>query len=531
MSTLTFTPDKPLDQLHVGDVVKVTLKLDGIPLTGGDIKWAQYVPALLKCDPLVGSTVPGQVQQFTAIADGKSEIICLLNNAVWSQPQYVTVAKAVTPPPPLSAPALAWPTLRPHISEFHTDFNYNWDQPHDWQGTEPTPMEIAYARHYDVTMSGSPYRHARLKKVNPNIKCIPYALLLSTLTNANGKPNAATEYCDDFDAWNAAHGISAQDAEAGWLHYPGQAGVAGRVTLHANVSSARYYPDPTNANMRAYQIDRMKRVCAPASEDGVFLDEYGSGGHRSDYALSCTTNGVTDAVRLQALCDAQVTLLAAVSAAMYPKQLIINSARYLFTLDAQEVRAARGTHMEQANDPMSLDWWNSVWPFIDARLAEGDFVNVVPLRDWGDYELLHDAQSPQNHMDTQRGKMLEVVGYYMVVRDKPQQLSLSFENGKWNVYTPVQNYLPYLDTNIGHPLEVRQYNAGAHYFTRRFDRGLVVMFPVWNRLAPNYGASGAMSIHLPTDRKYAQLHADGTVGPVVASVTLRCPEAAIFVCP
>ena len=522
MTTVSVAWDKPLTSLVVGDVVRATIRVNGYPLTGGTVQWAEDKLGIVKCDPVVGAHADGQVAQLTAISEGMVDLFCIVNG-VFSPEMTANVSKApvVTP---FSAPALAWTPHREHISVGHTDFNYNWDQSHDWQGTDPTPMEIDYANKYDFTISGSPYRQARLKKANPNIRCIPYAELLSTLTNASSTPNIATGFCNDFDAWNAKHSVSAAEAEKGWLHYMGYTDAAHRLTRHADTNSARFYPDPTNQNMRDYSVDRLKRCCAQPYQDGVFLDEYGSGMNRADFALSCTLNGITDQVRLQALCDAETSLLAAASAAMYPKQLVINTGGYLFAWDAQETRAARGAHMEQANDPMSLDWWNSVWPYVDVRLKDQSFVEMVPLREYGGYEKLVDSAG--NHMDSLRGKLLELGAYYMCVQDKQQQLGFAFENGNWNTTTPTKNWMPQIDVKIGKPIEPRQRSLTGRWFTRRFSQGLVVVNPIVDRLPPNYATQTI--VQLPTDRKYAQVRADGTVGLPVTSVTLRRPEAAIF---
>jgi hypothetical protein len=521
-NVVTFTPDKPLSSLRVGDVVKVTLKLDGVPLTGGDIEWAQRSPALLTCEPLTGSTVPGQVQKFTAKAEGISDIICVLNKSIWSQPQHVVVAKAVTVTPG-GAPAASWDGLRSWLRLAQTDFYYN----------TTTLIEQQAAKEYDVYIGGRSDRHALMKLINPKERVTTYALQNTCIQPIPGwvypvsgprywsndsQPGLNSGYSADHHKWCQSHGVSAADEEACWLHKPDGT----RAQHDAGTPNARWMPDPRSQVMTQYQVERMRRLAADPVMDGLFFDEFGTGVVKNFYG-----HAQSDATTMQQLLDAEAARIKEIADAIYPKQLIVNTANYTGDWDYTIAKAARGVHTEQLNYPMQLDIFGTAWPFLDKLFAANVFVNFVPIIPFGGYEHIHDGQATPNYMDTPRGKLLELASAYMAMPSNPALLALSIENGPWDIYNMMSNHIPAANVDIGKPIETRQKPADAHYFTRRFEKGMVVFNPVWNRLTQNYNAS--ITIPLQRDRKYAQVKPDGSVGPVVQTVSLRCPEAAIFV--
>lgn len=587
---MTMAPAK--SDMVVGEVRAFSAYRDGALATDG-IAWSSSARALIT------PTAIGASWKVEAAAPGLGVTVRATDVKTGA---FVEQSFSIVPSPvpvPISkdpSPWLSLPRLRAWITMVHTNFNYNWTKR---TGADVTAMERLYASRYDVTYSGTADTNSHLKVANPHIRSVPYSLLLTTLTNDGGTPNIQTVYQDDFDRYCAANGISAADAEACWLKKAGDKNT--RVLLHT-WDSPRNMLDPTNAIVRAYQIDRFKRIASGPIIDGVFIDEFGSNMNRADLAQSAGA----DTVRLQALCDADTSLLSAIALAILPKQLVINTGGYIFAWDAQETRAARGSHMEQTNNPMAQELWANNWPYMDARVAEGDWINMVPLFDWGHYEKLHDALTADQHlaltakitedrsrwsghpvrdpamrraastrgwdralptetlleplqyppslaaravakvkslftaaavvgnaMDSARGKLLELVSYYMVVTD-PALLGLSIENGDWGTFTPTTNWLYQIDVDLGLPIEIRQHNAAAfagrgRIFHRRFAKGLVVANLIPDRSPADYGPNGGGTFTLPTDRAYARVLPDGTLAQQQQKITLRCPEAAIFV--
>ena len=427
------------------------------------------------------------------------------------------------------APAALWHYIRSWLGLVSTDFYYNWT----------TALVTAAATRYDIFISGSHARHAAMKIINPNGKFIPYVLQYTCMQPSSPDAvNLATKFSADQDAWSLTHGVSAADQEAMWLHTPdGARAVEPAAVAYGN---ARWIPDPRSVFVQQYTVDRFRRLCAESVVDGLFIDEMGSGTMNGVYKYAMLTTADRTAVQ-----NAETVLLGMIADAMYPKQLVINLGNYMFAWDEAMAKAALGAHLEQLNAPLSVDLAGSAWPFVRRLLASGVFVNFVPIYTFGGYEKQHDRQTPPNYMDTPRGKLLEVASAYMCVSaTDPSLLALHLENGPWGnavgvLPSAMTNYVPQVDANLGKPLEDAQRPSGTHSYRRRFERGLVVFNPVYVRdpdpfivgtSVPliNFGPSNATTITLPTDRKYAQVKADGTLAPPSPTITLRTPEAALF---
>lgn len=572
-------------RLTVGQSVQINAKRNGIVAVSG-ILWSAG-PALTITPLTPGS---GQAMLSGNVAGGAA-----VKATDSPSGASATMAVAVDPKPvpvPRPAPARGWKHRRPHITLLDTDFRYNWKK---WTSGGPTPEEVLYANRFDISISGDAARHARMKLANPDHHFIPYTLQWTTLQNGD---NTVTEFAPWNHRWALLNGLTPEREEAMYLHVGGGIGTpATRVTLPI-WGSPRFVLDPTNPDARAVTIARYKEMAAVPPRDGLFADEFGSGGMTPAYKLAAGSN----AVLLGKYEDAETSLLSDIADAIAPKQFIINTASYWFGWDMDCAKAARGTHLEQTNNPLVLELWSMWWPFIDSLLAAGALVNMVPPYQFGEYESQHDAQpvpSPAplgalalsaavetqmtvrperwaghpvresagvippalrkkkpglvarviakvksmlglgapvgNYMDTTRGKLCEVASYFMCVTD-PALLALSIENGDWLIYTPTQNYVVQIDAEIGAPIEGRHLvpqPPGAprgHTYSRRFGNGLVMVNLIPDRLPRDYGYSGATTYTLPTDRTYWRVMNDGSLQSPRATVQLRCPEAAIFVC-
>jgi hypothetical protein len=569
-SGVTITFDRDLSSLHVGDIVTALVSLNGVPApVATRCQWATSNAGIV--DFLQSTTTPG-LNKITAKKAGTAQILAYLGPSAYSWPPVtVTVAAAPVPvPPPVlsPAPAAQWPGMFTSLRTLLTDFYYNWQ----------TTMYAVAAKRYDVMIA---MKHvAAIKALNPNARNIVYALQYTTLIDPppaaslasavhdhfrhglglirhylrslrglepevqEGQderalfldpPSVETKYLPDFAAWCSAHGISAAAAEAAWLHAPGS---TKRIVPYV-WSSPRNVLDPRNQVARDYTVDRLTRVASVAGVDGVFLDEFGRGVMEPVWKLATGT----DATALAAIESAQLSLLGLVRNALAKtgKQLVVNTASYVTGFDAACADAAGGTHMEQTNNPLQGDLTSSTWAFIDARLANGTVVNMVPPYQYGEYESQVGATGTA-HMDTPRGKLLEIASALMVVINPSSLLWLSLENGDWAKYTPVTNWQPQLDAiaKMGLPLERRVATTAPgvggsprRAYVRRFEHGLVVFnaiyHDIWNKSSQDYGGD-TFTVLLPTDRAYFKVNADGTVASIAStSVVLRTPEAAIFV--
>lgn len=485
--TVTVTLDKPLIGLQVGDIAKATIYIDGQPITSGTVDWAVDRNGIVECTRLATVTVPGQVAAIKAIAPGRVDMYCIANHQL-SQQLVANVIPAT----------VLTPRIRDHLQLWLTDFYYTW-----------TPaLENAAAVYYDGFISGDIARHERMKKLNPRLLFMPYTLEYTSIINGN---SIQSGYLPVLNAWASQNKLNAQDVEAMFLK-----GADGKRLVVNIWGSNRNVGDPTNPNWMKFQVWRYVQIVGQSPAiTGAFVDEFGSNQINGNFKLGSGGNSA----RLGAIIDAETVLIGMIRAAIAPKKLVINTASYIFQNDADIAHASGGAHLEQINNPMSLDWWNSSWPYMDKLVAANVLTNIVCAYGFGEYESTKDSFG--NHMDTVRGKVLELAAYYMIVTD-PAMLALHLENG-W-AKPPMTYKLPHIDVDIGRAVGTRA-KIGT-YFLRNFTKGLVVVNPVVDRNPPNYGVQTV--INLPTDRKYGLVDATGKVGPQVKQIILRRPEAAIL---
>lgn len=485
--TVSVTFDKSLVGLQVGDTAKATIKIDGQPMTSGTVDWAMDKQGIVKCDRLQTISTPGEVASITALAPGRVDLYCIANKQLSQLIIANAVAKVLTPD-----------RVRDWLQLWLTDFFYTW-----------TPeLEAKAAKYYDGFISGDVARHERMKLVNPKLLFMPYTLQYTSIISGN---TVQTAYLQILAAWASHNGLSAGDVELMFLHTPD-----GKRLVVNIWGSNRNLGDPTNPNWIKFQVWRFEQIIAVSpAVTGAFIDEFGSSAVNGNFKLGAGG----DPIRLKSIEDAETVLMGMIASAIAPKKLVVNTGSYIFQSDSDIAHAAKGDHLEQINNPMSLDWWNSSWPYMDKLVASSVLTNIVCAYGFGEYESVKDAFSV--HMDTQRGKTLELAAYYMIVTD-PALLALHLENS-WT-QPPMHFSFPLVDADIGRPIETRVKTGDV--FMRRFTKGLVVVHPIVDRLAPNYGA--LFSIKLPTDRKYGRVNADGSVAPAFTNVELRRPEAAIF---
>ncbi len=501
--TLAISLNYGITRLVPRSVSIATAVLDGVPQTSG-VRWSVFPEGAC-----ILATEQGKAW-LTGATPGPFGLVCIAGGQAASTVGMVLSPAPVPPPvvvpPVVVPPAAKGKLIRYWLQLWFTDFFYTWGVP-----PASLVLEKAVALYYDGSLSGNVSRHERMKVFNPNMLFMPYTVQYTMILSGTNEPSLASVYADDLTAWAAAQSLTAAEVEAMWLQNPD--GTRVKISIWG---SARNIGDPRNVNWRKYTIDRYQRMAkvSPAIT-GLFIDEFGSNQVNSNFKLGAGGSATT----LQAIIDAETSLMLAISSALAPGKLIVNTASYEFQGDVDIAHAAGGVHMEQANVPMSLDWWNSTWPYIDRLMAAKVLVNLVCAYGFGEYDGVKDANGV--HMDTHRGKLLELAGYYMLVTD-PMLLALHLENA-WN-YAPLTYKLAECDFELGLPKSVRTKNAGI--FLREFDHGIVLVNPVKDRLPANYAVT--TSILLPTDRKYAQVAADGSIGPVVTSISLRCPEAAIL---
>jgi hypothetical protein len=408
-----------------------------------------------------------------------------------------------------------WPHIRPMVTDFRTTY------------LDPAKrgIEIAWsARHYDYVMSGD---RAAYQRANPTIRYLPYALLWTVYLpgQERGRTDIRSLYYQDMVAWYRAH--PELDLERAFLHRPGAAPTAENRIVVAIWDSRRWAVNPGDSGLRAYQIDRIRRVTARA--DGVFLDEFGSG------LAGYLKGGMLEYPSATAYFRDLTRLLAEIRSALEPKMIMINTAEYMRPVDRDMILAAGAAQMEKMNNPLSGDM-TLRWRFIDSLLAAGATLELTPGYSWSEAEKLGGTFTRGNAASkAERMKMWELASYYMLVPSSPDRLLLEMQNA-WDVpFSSV--WLKAQEVNIGHPRGPRAvYLTGRdptghpyRVYARNFDRAVVLVRPIVGYDHQRYDDSTAITVPLPRGASWWPLRADGSLGDPVTAVTLRNPEAAILV--
>jgi hypothetical protein len=400
----------------------------------------------------------------------------------------------------------------PHIRTMMTDFYYAW-----------TSDERAWAgAHYDLAMSGS---ESAWTIANPTVGHLPYTIEWTVIIPGTESAGLTTAYYADMVAWYRAH--TSLNIETAFLHAAGaRRDSAGRAVVTI-WGSRRWMINPADPGALQYQTDRYSRIVA--NEGGAFVDEAGSGDMLS--RISNTLEYPTSAT----FTAPQSAAFATLKRAMGTKTLMIDTAEYQTDFDRANALAAGSVHMESINNPLSPDM-PLRWHWIESLTNSGVLVDMVTLYPTATVNGMA-ATFPKGNYATsaERMKMWELASYYMAVSSTPDYLALQLEN-TWDVpYSSV--WIKAQEANIGHPVAARVVTSngtdplGQAYlvYTRDMDRALVIARVNQGWGSHSYLDASAITIPLPGTDTWLPLHADGTLGAPVTSVSLRNVEAMILV--
>jgi hypothetical protein len=402
-----------------------------------------------------------------------------------------------------------------HISLFYTDFYSSYASPADQRAT------IAFlGARLDGVMSGP---RDQWKAADPKMLHFPYALQFTVPLPVQKSPqgNLTSSYFADMQGWYAAH--PQYELENAFLHRGGH-DAAHRVQVKI-WDSMRYAVNPGDVGQRTYQVDRLQRV--GEGEDGVFLDEFGGG-------MSGVSKGTDEFATFSAYMSAETELIQKVHDAIRPRFLLINIGEYWTPTDSALVVAGGGAHLERTNFPFT-DRLVGRWTQIDNLLAMNvytEFVTLWSYTDWVKAKSFPTFQGGMYSSRLERGQIVQLASYYMVVPADPTRLSLDQQN-QWNV-RPDTAWMPAVEVDVGHPREARHVIASGtdsarqnyRIYARDFDHAFVVIRPQSDWRPQIYADSTGIVVPLPSPMR--PLRRDGTLGTAVSSVTLRNVEAAIL---
>jgi hypothetical protein len=407
------------------------------------------------------------------------------------------------------------------IRRTFTDFCYCWDKSRDSRDWS--------AQHFDLIMSGN---LGAWMELNPKVVTLRYALLVSTLDEANkDKPSVNGKFLDDMRRWYAKHPeFKMEDA---FLHQAKDGPVDSASRLNPHIwTSNRFVGNPTDPGWRAYSIDRMKWIARESDVGGIFLDEIDRGTAAKAYRSSREFQGADSTVWQNAL----VSLIADIRKAIAPKMLQINAAGYSGRDWEKALGAAAGSvHLETLN--RATQELPSVWDVVDWYVDHDVYADLVGLETWSDLARPSMAKRyPGGNYASPpvRGRMVQLASYYMVVPKDPQRLGIQIENVRGFVPDSVATRV--MEYDVGHPIGDRSVvmnerdplGQRARVYRRDFDHAIVMIRPVAYWADTVMTNETKVKVPLPEGGPWLLLEPDGTTKPVT-DLWMRNSDAVILV--
>ncbi|CAN5560789.1 hypothetical protein BH11PLA2_BH11PLA2_04460 [soil metagenome] len=281
----------------------------------------------------------------------------------------------------------------------------------------------------------------------------------------------------------------------------------------------RFVVNPTSAAVKAWAADyHSDWLDSLSNADGIFLDNSsGKLPFAGTPVLESTTNYSADSA----------ALVAAVKNALGGRSVIANTTGA--TTEATGIAKAADISFEEfALRPTTVTW---------AGLL--DEANIVNLRLNADpnAQLILDSHNGSTSMTDPRTQM-GVLSYYYLVGD-PDRTYLMFFGGNSPSSAWTNHWTPAAAVNVGQPKgAMTTFASGAdpqnlklryNVYSREYDNALVLFKPLSYQLGQGTGttANATANTH-QLNGNYRVLNADGTLGAVVTSITMRNGEGAVL---
>ena len=290
-------------------------------------------------------------------------------------------------------------------------------------------------------------------------------------------------------------------------------------TPYGNYGQMRFATNPSNDAFRNWAVDYSTHLLAAVSQaTGLFMDNStGKPAFDPTTVRESTSFYATD----------YGNLLHAINRAVVPRWVLANTAGGSNSADAV-ILQTHAYFEEFAIRALSHNYQQ----FVDlaTMVARRSAQSPVP------YAVLDSL--PIGGSPTDPRTQLATLAYYYLLSD-PVHTFLDIFGGYEPASTWSRHWIPAINYNIGQPsgkwfdfatgLDPTNRNLTYHVYGRQFGRALVLYKP----LSYASGVSGTLANTTATTHSlggtYYPLHADGTLGSAVTSITLRNGEGAILI--
>jgi hypothetical protein len=379
-----------------------------------------------------------------------------------------------------------------------------FDPPADWKPASINGSALLY--------------YVRVRTVGGGTAPVAATILGDDYVHANGKTSGVIPAFDaaadlDHDGYlndaEYAHRAAGMDAR---FQYQGR--------LFAPIyGQMRFATDPSNAAFRSWAIGyEVQYLAGEPLADGLFVDN--SGGK-----APASASAVVEPVASYAVDYG--TLLNTIALKIAPHWILANTAGGAGAADPV-IERIQGYYEESAIRPLANNWQQ--FETLAATVAER-----AALKAPAPYAVLDSL--PTGGSPTDPRTQLATLAYYYLLAD-PTSTFLDFYGGYAPATSWTQHWSQAVTFNVGQPQGGWSlFASGAdpantaltyHVYQRAYTNALVLYKP----LSYGNGVSGGLGDKTATTfalgGKYRVVNADGTLGPVVTSITLRNGEGAIL---
>ncbi|MFL5328440.1 MAG: hypothetical protein ACJ8C4_05955 [Gemmataceae bacterium] len=396
-------------------------------------------------------------------------------------------------------------TITNTTANFTQSGQITFDPPQSWKPTAVAgATRYYYVRLRTVTAGQAPIFSTVLGRdyVNANGNSAGVIPVFDTAADTNGDG-----YLSNAEYANRASGKDARFRYESRLFYP-------------NYGQMRFATNPASAGIKAWAADwHMRMLRSNPLADGFFVDNSdGRAPLGGAITVESAANYSSDFAQM----------LKTVSTAIAPHWLMANTSGGNTSTDAV-VQAVPASYEEFALRPMSATWsrFNDLAALVQSRLAASNSPFLVL------------DTHPQGGDPTDPRTQLGALAYYYLLAD-PVRTFVDFFGGYEPATSWTRHWVPAAAFNVGQPTAGwtewatgnDPSNTGLTYkvFGRTYSNALVLYKPLSYKAGTGTGilADNTATTHA-LSRNYRLLKADGTLGPIVTSVTLRNGEGAILI--
>ena len=291
--------------------------------------------------------------------------------------------------------------------------------------------------------------------------------------------------------------------------------------FYPHYGQMRFVTNPSGDGVADWAADYQRRyLAANPLADGLFMDN--SGGR-------APTDGAALVESTDTYASDYGAMLGAVNRAIAPKWVLANTSGGGTDAD-RVVRRVPGTIEEFALRPLAHTWvqFHDLAATVARRLALNDPAGYLVL----------DSLSTGGSPTDPRTRMAALAEYYLL--SDPESTFFMAWGGEEPASAWSRHWWDAIAFNVGKPKgQLTEFASGTDHsnpaltyrlFQRAFDNALILYKPLSYATGQGTGSTGdgTATTHM-LDRNYRLLRADGTLGPVTRTVTLRNGEGAILV--